>query len=91
MLRIRFSLLNLARQCEKIGGRFFSDLASDRPILNDSNPFEWFELKREFENLLSLYDNGEKLNEDIILNMSNVNITENTIIINRLIKLIKIV
>jgi len=54
--------------------------------------FKWLDLYHEFENLLFDYDHDVKLNEVILISMYDINkISNNVIIITRLVKLIRIV
>lgn len=84
-LKIRFSLVKMKDQCESKIQNFnwnhvpFSDM------------MEWQYFKIQFNNLLCDYDNGIKLNEELILKLNDIKFNDNLITIKRLIKLIKIV
>ena len=76
ILKCRFTLLNLRYQCQS----HYHSVAT----------FEWAALKRELERLLKYYDSGGNLNEDILIQLRDVNVVNNPIAMERLIKLIKI-
>ena len=83
-LKIRFSLVKLRDQCNsKIEFYQYNE--------NYLTIFDWVLLKRDFIKLLSDYDNGINLNEELILKIYDIKLNNNILSIKRLIKLIKIV
>jgi len=89
-LECRFSLLNLINECKLKYKDFFSKLVDDKDIDCLYNIFDWVELGKEFEQLLKYYDNGVKLNEDVILSLKYIKL-KNIVAVKRVIKLIKII
>jgi len=79
-LKNRFTLLQLRWQCQSN-----YDLVSP-----NVDTFEWVILNREFNKLINYYDNGGKLNEDVLVELRDVKIVKNIISMRRVIKLIKI-
>ena len=82
MLTCRFSLLKLIVQCNKHSQEEFS--------ISIDSWLKWHELKKEFKKLLEDYDNGCKLNEELLIKIYDMKLTNNPIIVKRLIKLIRI-
>jgi hypothetical protein len=85
-IKVRYALVKLMYQC----------IEQTKICLNENQynkAFEWVELKREFEKLITYYDDGNKLNEEYLIKIydSDINIKYSKfLIIRRLIKLIKI-
>lgn len=90
-IKCRFVLLKLAEECSKKYDSFYGDLAYDHPQSTDYvyDIFAWVKLSKYFKAILKDYDNGLKINEDFLLSLDNKKI-KNTIIGERLLKLIKI-
>ena len=84
ILKCRFILFELKNQCQSN-----VYVSYEVGLINDV--FHWNILRRSFEDLLFHYDNGGKINEDFLLSLYGIKIAKNIKIINRLIKLIKIV
>jgi hypothetical protein len=83
-LKIRYSLIKLRDQCDfKI-----ENFKENEKYLNI---FDWISLKKDFKKLISDYDEGINLNEELILKMYDIKLNDNIISIKRLIKLIRIV
>ena len=80
VLKCRFVLIKLRNQCKNY---IMTCISGDDPI-------KWWYLTKELDDLLTFYDNGGSLNEDFLLKISNIKLVENTILVERLIKLIKI-
>lgn len=84
--KLRFTLLKLIDQCRRLGcdGKFFHPK-------NDT--LEWYILGRKFEMILSFYDKGGKLNEDFLLTLYDIKLSDNLIkkpiLAERLLKLIR--
>ena len=83
ILKNRFTLLNLGNQCATISREEFA--------IDIHSWSQWSDLKKDFLELLYYYDNGGKLNEDLLLKLSDTKLVKNPIIVKRLIKLLKIV
>lgn len=87
----RFIILNLKYQCSNKIYNYYDDLVNDKNNIDSYFSFEWCELKKEFLDLLDYYDNGNKINEDFLLKLRDLDIkNKNIIFVKRLIKLIKI-
>ena len=76
IVKCRFSLLQLKWQCQS------------HYHLKNADKFDWAELSNEFQKMLVYYDNGGKLNEDILIRIYGVKL-KGKLFINRIIKLIK--
>lgn len=87
MLKCRFILLDLINQSEDNSYMLYKNRIS----LSSDNIFDWVLIKRELKNLLKYYDDGNKINEDFLLSLKNIKLTNKPILVKRLIKLMKIV
>ena len=86
MLKCRFVLINFMNQSQD----YINEYYKITPKISADDIFDWIQIKREFKILLKYYDDGNKINEEFLLSLTNIKLTNNTILMNRLIKLIKI-
>ena len=82
ILKNRFTLLKLREQCKEKSAYWFPQDIHSWII--------WRDLEKDFEKLLEFYDNGGKLNEELLISLSNTKLVKNPIIVKRLVKLLKI-
>jgi len=81
VLMCRNTLLKLKEQC---------DLFMYKRDIYMIDFHKWFMIKKDLDYLLNYYDNGGEINEEFCLSLYDIKIVDNTIIVRRLIKLIKI-
>jgi len=83
ILKNRFTLLKLREHCASMSAKEFS--------ININNWIQWRSLNKELDNLLDYYDNGGKINEDLLIKLNDKKLENNLITVKRLVKLIRIV
>lgn len=81
-LNFRFTLLKLRDFCKSTKNQYVM-------LLEFNEASEWRILEKEFLNILELYDNGAKFNDDIKIDNTST-LTNKKLAIERIIKLIKI-
>lgn len=87
ILRCRFILLDFINQSED---NLYEGYKNRLKIL-PGNVFDWVQITRELKKLLKYYDDGNKINEEFLLSLENIKLTNKPILVKRLIKFIKIV
>ncbi len=84
MMKCRFTLLQLRDQCRSHYGFTIYPLDTNAVIDGD----KWYDLHTQIIKLLNSYDNGCKLNEDFLIKLYNIKVSNNPMVVSRLIKLI---
>jgi len=87
VLTCRYTLLKLIDQCN---GYIYNNEPAIYMSKDLINFCDWLTLRKDIEKLLLYYDNGGEINEDFCISLYDIKITNNPILVKRLIKLIKI-
>lgn len=91
VLRNRFAMIKLMNHCNLKAMReypFFKYVDNHYIVYG----VEWHDVKKKVEELLDYYDKGNKLNDEVLIKFYNISVIniDNPILVERIIKLIKI-